>query len=205
MFIKYYRVLINHEVLLLLVLLVLVILVGVLHLDGDGAVNGELGVRESGRSVQPVRVGHHGLGAHVAGQGRGLRGDDRALVRALLLQSSLSRARHRAQLTLLLEVGGASGGGAGLLGGLRLHEVEAEHVVPLDRGGRRLEVRHGDLGGPQTLLPAARVYGPDVDLKSLGNQLALGYCDRKVFSKCWFCQICYSSSAECAHHIRNSW
>ena len=67
----------------------------------------------------------------------------------------------------------ASRGWAGLLGWLGLHEVEAQDVVPLDRGGCGLKVRHRNLGGPKTLLSAVGVYGPDVDLKSLGDQLAL--------------------------------
>ena len=66
-----------------------------------------------------------------------------------------------------------SRGRACLLDWLGLHEVEAQDVVPLDRGGRGLKVRHRNLGRPQTLLSAVRVYSPDVDLKSLGNQLAL--------------------------------
>ena len=145
-----------------------------------------------------VSVAHHGLGPHVPGEGGGLAADDGALVRALLLQCPLSGAGDGAEVTLLLHM---TRSGTGSLHWLRLHEVEAEHIVPLDRGAGGLEVRHGDLRRAQAVLLVVGVDGPDVDLQCLGHQFVFGDGDGEVLTKSWFGQIRDGSGAECAHHI----
>ena len=83
--------------------------------------------------------------------------------------------------------------------------MEAEDVVPLDTGGRALEVGHGELGGAKTVFFVVDIDGPDVYLQRLGHEFVFRNSYREVFTKGWFGKITDCSGAECAHHICQSW